>query len=145
MEKNCGKEYSAMKGSNTCTRLFSINKHYNIKYSSYTQVQIEAYIRNIVFIGVVTKYDLNGPNMAINSFLEPRSKYQLWNQVLGNAPLKNYLSISKKHFNLVDLVTPELLSGNLPEFARKLQNISSNFPIKHDEIRLMRFRNIFDN
>ena len=59
--------------------------------------------------------------------------------------MKNYLSISKKHFNLVDLVTPELLSGNLPEFARKLQNISNNFPIKHDEIRLIRFRNIFDN
>lgn len=77
VEKNCGKEYSAMKGSNTCTRLFSINKHYKIKYSSHTQVEIEAYIRNIVFIEVVTKYDLNGPNMAINSFLEPRSKNQL--------------------------------------------------------------------
>ena len=24
----CGKDYSAMKGSNTCTPLFSINRHY---------------------------------------------------------------------------------------------------------------------
>ena len=53
----CGKEYSAMKGSNICTPL---NK---IKYNSLKQVQIEPYIISIVFKEIVTKYDLNGPNI----------------------------------------------------------------------------------
>ena len=41
----------------------------------------------------------------------------------------------KKHFNptnLVNSVTPDELSGNLPEFARELQNISNNFLINHE-------------
>ena len=41
----------------------------------------------------------------------------------------------KKLFNptsLIDSVALKELSGNLPEFVRKLQNISKNFPINHE-------------
>ena len=41
----------------------------------------------------------------------------------------------KKHFNptnLINSVTPDELSGNLPEFARELQIISNKFLINHE-------------
>ena len=45
------------------------------------------------------------------------------------------MTISKKHFNsnsLVNSVTPQESSGNLPEFVGELQKISNNFPINHE-------------
>ena len=41
----------------------------------------------------------------------------------------------KKHFSatsLVDWVTPDELSSNLPEFVRELQNFSENFLVNHE-------------
>ena len=53
----------------------------------------------------------------------------------GKCPPKKIFDHFKKHFNptsLVNLVAPEELTGNLLEFVRGLQNISSNFPINHE-------------
>ena len=43
--------------------LLSINKDYTTSNIALKQVQTEAYIRSTAFREIVTKYDLNGPNI----------------------------------------------------------------------------------
>ena len=50
------------------------------------------------------------------------------------SPQEKILDHFKKHFNPIqsDSITPEELSGNLPEFVREFPNISNNFHINHE-------------
>ena len=55
------KKKSAMKGPNTCTPLFSINRHYITSNKALlNKYTLKLTNRSIVFIQIVTKYDLNG-------------------------------------------------------------------------------------
>ena len=55
------KKKSAMKGPNTCTPLFSINRHYITSNKALlNKYKLKFANRSIVFIEIVTKYDLNG-------------------------------------------------------------------------------------
>ena len=55
------KKKSAMKGPNTCTPLFSINRHYITSNKALlNKYTLKLTNRSIVFKQIVTKYDLNG-------------------------------------------------------------------------------------
>ena len=56
---NCGGKYQATKGSDTCTPLPNINKHYITSNITLKQVKIDTYITIIDFKKVITKYDFN--------------------------------------------------------------------------------------